>query len=554
MSFDLPDTSTRRLWVCFFSLAMAFGACSDSEDPQGSAGADASSDEDVSPARDLSDGSTQNSDQGPLPDTEEADGVVVDVASDTDVADDLLGDLPVDELETDSSEECETCGPMASAWPMFGHDERNTGRSEAVFASDYELLFAIEAVSGWGYSGTAISDEDVIVGAADVLLPPEVFLDEEMIYGYPTTYEDGDDPLFSLSINGFFDPTEVFGIGTTPVLGADGSAHFFCQSGYLISADLAEDLKAVHISVAPANEWAGSLAYRSNPVMDEDGDLYGVSSSIFAGTQPHIVKLTRDGEVVWTLNLGQDLSGATGDCTPAITDEGLVIAVNERVVVAVDRNSGDVIHHHPSYWEAPPAIDDPWWGNRPPWLVQWDDETGGRNLLASPSIDQDGTIYVASNQGLRAFNSDLTEKWTDPLDFQLESGMAAIGPDLVYVTSSSQLVALEKQAGNIVWTFPDEDDEADVPEGDRLGTVTSYVPPVVDDCGNVAVLAQTDTGVRLLVFRTNDGEEELVFASPPGEIDLNDPTPMSVDAQGRIFIRGDRLYGYGGSTPISCGD
>lgn len=540
--------------VVIVTLATTLG-CGDS-DPAGEASATSGVDRGRDASRTLDGGQDAAEDTSDEDDTDPSD-------QETDSPDQTIGPdaTPDETADLDSPDEptpdgdgaeeevvevCDDCGPMVSPWPMYGHDAQNTGRTEAVFGETYERLFAIEDISRWGYSGTVITSDGAVVGGADG--SPN----EEMAYAYSATYSDGDDPIFSFDTDDFFDTTDVFGFDTTPVLGIDGIGYMFAKSGYLVTIDAEDGLAAFRMNISSVNEWAGSPR-RSHPTMDADGNIYGVSSYFLRGAQPHLFKVNRTGTVLWSRNLGQDLEGPNGDCAPALTHDGLVVVRNTRVVVAFDGNTGEVVHSLPSYWVPPPDNDEPWYGSGgwPAWLNDWYDEFDGPapRFQENPAIDEDGSVYISSDKGLFGLRSDLTVKWHN--ESLPEGSTPAIGTEHLYVVSLGKLYALNKQTGEIAWFFPDDDDEADTDEGDIVGRINARSQPAIDACGNVAVLTGSDNGDRLLIFR-NGIEEELVFATTPGDIDLNDARTMSVDDDGRIFFRGGLFYGYGPTTSMSC--
>ena len=90
----------------------------------------------------------------------------------------------------------------------------------------------------------------------------------------------------------------------------------------------------------------------------------------------------------------------------------------------------------------------------PPPVLEWNATTGGV-IFSSPALDQNGTVYVGSNDNkLYAYNSDGTVKWDFTTGNWVDSS-PTIGPNgTIYVGSwDNKLYALNQSDGSKLWDF-----------------------------------------------------------------------------------------------------
>ena len=86
--------------------------------------------------------------------------------------------------------------------------------------------------------------------------------------------------------------------------------------------------------------------------------------------------------------------------------------------------------------------------------LEWNATTGGV-VFSSPAIDQDGSVYVGSNDNkLHAFDSNGTSKWTFTTENWVDS-TPTLGQDgTIYVGSwDNKLYAINSTNGNKIWDF-----------------------------------------------------------------------------------------------------
>ena len=207
--------------------------------------------------------------------------------------------------------------------------------------------------------------------------------------------------------------------------------------------------------------------------------------------------------------------------------------------------------------------------------MRWSFETGS-DVVSSPAIGEDDTIYVGSNDGyLYAINPNGTEEWSVHLDGGEVESSPVIGEDgMIYVGLSYHvddecLIAVDSETGEIEW-------RADT----GSGVISS---PVIGEDGTIYV-ASTDNGI-LWAFDSDgdeewsydgatervesspaiaddgtiyfgswdgnlyavdsDGEEEWVFESDEDEVRIDSSPAVGDDGTiyvGQGFLEGDGLY------------
>ncbi len=242
-----------------------------------------------------------------------------------------------------------------------------------------------------------------------------------------------------------------------PSIGADGTVYVAWQSPvYAIAPD-------------GSTKWATSDdASHFGATIGPDGTVYtGGDSGEVSALSP------ADGSTLWSMPTGDDLAwppavGSDGtiyvssvhDQVPfsshinALESDGSVawqIATDKRFLTSplVDANGRVYVGTEP-YVQAPMlvgelvAID-------PPGVIAWTFTTG--QVFASPSLGQDGTVYVASENGLWALRPDGTLRWHAAPGVQIR-GSPAIGADgTAYLGSVDGSIFAVTAAGAPLWTF-----------------------------------------------------------------------------------------------------
>ncbi len=129
--------------------------------------------------------------------------------------------------------------------------------------------------------------------------------------------------------------------------------------------------------------------------------------------------------------------------------------------------------------------------------MRWSFETDS-DVLSSPAVGEDGTIYVGSNDGyLYAINPNGTEEWSVHLDGGDVESSPAIGEDgtiyvgLSYHLHDECLIAVDAETGDIEW-------RADT----GSGVISS---PVIGEDGTIYVAS---TNNAMLWAFDSDGDEE----------------------------------------------
>jgi outer membrane protein assembly factor BamB len=322
-------------------------------------------------------------------------------------------------------------GPMDSAWPMFGHDVRRTGRSP------------------FGAKGIGVEKWRLNLSTGLILSSPAIDKDGTIYIGIsPTT---GIDTFYAVNPNGQI----KWGLNTnnwvhsSPAIAADGTIYVGCDDGYLyaLNPDGSEKWRF--------NAGGGHWVY-SSPTIADDGTIY------FGVTGPgweigRLYAVNSDGTEKWHYDTGFWIY-----CSPALDNEGTIyIGSNDCYMHAIYPNG----------------------------TLKWKFKACNRDGLGSaPTIGDDGTIYFGSTDNyLYALNSDGTLKWKC---YAGRNGASspAIGEDgSLYTGSNDGRLYCISPDGTEKWSFQSEDtyydDVLSSPAIDRYGTI--YVG---SDDGNLYAL------------------------------------------------------------------
>ena len=169
----------------------------------------------------------------------------------------------------------------------------------------------------------------------------------------------------------------------------------------------------------------------SNPLVDEDGVLYiGFDGDLIAAINP-------DSSVKWT----SDIPALSG---PAIDGDTIYLAARDYYFYAISKVDGSV-----------------------KWSIEFSLYPGYRD----PSIDEDGTIYIGSeDQYLYAFNPDGSLKWR-----YLTGGWVfttpAIGADEIYFGSDDYYLYSLTKDGVLKWRYGTSDSVNGSPVLDADGVI-----------------------------------------------------------------------------------
>ena len=256
-------------------------------------------------------------------------------------------------------------GPMDSAWPTYGHDNRHTGQSPYNTRDNpMDVKWRFEA-DYLGFKSSPVIDQNGVL-----YLPAR----DNYLYALNT---DGS-VRWRYKINDWG--------SDSPALAEDGTIYI----GSL-------DNKLYAVNPDGSLNWRFDAQYdiiESSPTVGDDGTIYfGVIGPDFSG---RVYAVNPDGSEKWHLNV----SGCVYS-TPAIGDDGTVYVTSyNRYLYALDPSDGSVI---------------------------WKYRAG--DVFGSPSIGVDGTIYVPSHDDyLYAINPDGSLQWRTYIDYG-SSDTPAIGDD-----------------------------------------------------------------------------------------------------------------------------
>ena len=249
-----------------------------------------------------------------------------------------------------------------NVWPMFRYDARHTGQSPYTGPECCDLKWKYEGAINFYYSSPAVR----IVGGDTVIY---VGNRDKCVYGikdYGSSYG-----------GGWAFPTadEVW---ASPAISS---------TGLIYVPD--KDVNFYSIKSAGSQNWKYTAPCKfgiSSPVISSDGTIYVGSGSRFSNDSL-LYAINPDGSLKWTFEVGTSMRSS-----PAIGSDGTIyIGSDDKKLYAIE--------------------DLGTFGN-----CKWSYLTGGQ-VRSSPAIGSDGTIYFSTldNEMLYALNSNGTLKWTYPL-------------------------------------------------------------------------------------------------------------------------------------------
>ena len=276
-------------------------------------------------------------------------------------------------------------GPQDSAWPMFCHDIRHTGRSQYDPEGNFYLYekWKLRLYSFVTFSSPSIANNETI---------------------YIGTCRGA---LHAVSANG----TEQWML-KTPDWNAEMTTPAIDENGIIYIGSYDSHLYAINPN--GTLQWALPLNGRiiSSPSIAEDGTIFIGANKLMCAVHPN-------GTLLWQY--------ATGDAikaSPAIGCDGTVyVASHDGYFYAFYPLNGTIkwkvkVASGLSCYSSP-AIDDNgtiYYGTRynlyaiaPNGTILW--ERGGGCYYGGPVIGHDGTIYACGAESLKAFAPDGTAKW-----------------------------------------------------------------------------------------------------------------------------------------------
>ncbi len=219
-------------------------------------------------------------------------------------------------------------------------------------------------------------------------------------------------------------------IRSTPAIGVNDMIYVGCDDGMLYGI-------SDHGERVWEHEIGGNV--RSSPTVGEDGSLYIGSSS------GHVYSFSPHGDLRWKTYVGGRITGS-----PALNDDNLYVGVNidafgdNATLISMDLG-GEVRWNH----------------------------SINTSTLSSPSIDDQGNLYIGGGNNLYSFEADGSPRWTFQTNGTIRSS-ASIGPNAeIYVTSMDKNLYALNTDGQIRWYF-------------ETGAYISGSPSICSD-GNVFV-------------------------------------------------------------------
>ncbi len=166
--------------------------------------------------------------------------------------------------------------------------------------------------------------------------------------------------------------------------------------------------------------WSTGLASRvmSRPVYARNMIIVAAQNGQIAGLDPR-------GRALWRTALGSDARS-----TPAVEGSSVYVVTVRGQLVCLDVSSG---------------------------RVRWRKDVAGPLLFGAGPIVENGTIYLATSYGsVQAFSNDGKELWRRDLEEGVFSSMASHGGLLYVGTDRSRIHAIEKESGDVKWSFTTE--------------------------------------------------------------------------------------------------
>jgi outer membrane protein assembly factor BamB len=343
-------------------------------------------------------------------------------------------------------------GPMDSAWSMYCHDVRHTGRSPYSTVNNNGIekwRFWIE-LSGI-FSGIAISDDGTIFfsGAYDICaidsngtlkwrydpggtIESCPAIDENGIIYVGTAWNifNGNN-LFALYPNGtlkwkFFTGDNIF---SSPAISDDGTIYFGCDN---------KNIYALYPNGTLKWKYTTGDYVLSSPAIGDDGTIYcGSHDTYLYALNPN------NGSLKWRYKTGHWIR-----VSPCIGDDGTIYCVSlDNYLHAVYPNNGTRIWRTNVGAGTSPTIGQDgtiycgysklYAVNPTDGSIKWSFDVQGKIRGATPCNSIDGTIYLGNSDGsdIVAVNPNGTEKWRKTLYGDIESAPAIASNGTVYIGS-----------------------------------------------------------------------------------------------------------------------
>jgi outer membrane protein assembly factor BamB len=300
-------------------------------------------------------------------------------------------------------------GPMDSAWPMFSHDVRHTGRSS------------------YGSTGNIGVEKWRFKTDGRVASSPAIDKDGTIYFGV----NDFTNSFFALNPDGSEKWRFKTGhwVMSSPAIADDGTIYFGSNIGKLFA-----------LNPDGSEKWrltVGDGWVFSSPVIDDDGIIYvaSVNGKNICAIFPN------NGTKKWNFKTdGLIYSSAALD----LDKNMLYIGSHDGSMYALYKNNGTLN-----------------------WKFRTDEE-----VKSPPSIGDDGTIYFCSWNGYTyALNPDGTEKWKFNTGDAAETSPAIAEDGTIYVGSYNGKIFSLSSDGDEIWCYKTSNWVVSSPAIDKFGTI-----------------------------------------------------------------------------------
>ncbi len=379
-------------------------------------------------------------------------------------------------------------GLMDSAWPMFSHDARHTGHSPYGKSGTWWKEKWETTIGGLVYSSPAIDKNGTI---------------------YIGSY---DRYFYAINPNGTqkwrFKTGE--GIESSPAIAADGTIFIGSNDGHLY-AFYPNGTKKWSLVIGV------SLVY-SSPVIDEEGNIYVAS---VRGN--NICAVYPNGTKKWDFHTGNRIYSS-----PALDDDTVYCGSHDGFFYAIYKNNGTLKwRFNTGNWcgGKGATIDDDgtiYFGHVEGYFyalhsngtLKWRLKLGN-NVVSSPAISADGTIYVAAyqdwdNANIYSINPDGTINWKYYIDTDYVSTSPAIDKyGIIYFGGWNGILYALNPDGTIRWSYKALD--------------AIFSSPAIGEDGTIYFGSHTDNFIaKLYAIEPVEGN------SPPEKPNIDGPTQVKL--------------------------
>ncbi len=342
--------------------------------------------------------------------------------------------IPDEDAKLDVSKEptaMNSDGLMDSAWPMYCHNTRHTGRSPYIPTGKIGVEKWRFRMEGITFSTSPVIDRNgtIYTGGG--------------VYSLYAVNPDGTEKWR-------FEPNSW--VETTPALAADGTIYFGCNDNKLYALNPNGTLKwKVNVGVG----WV-----HGSPAIDDNGIIY--TSSV---NGQNICAIYPNGTKKWSYH-----TFGLVYCSPAIADDGTIYCGSNDFHMYALYPNGTLKWKYETfgYIQSAPAIGDDgtiYFGSWDTYLyalypngtLRWKYQTG-RIDDSSPAIADDGTIYVGtigpySIGSVYSFNPDGAMNWKFETGDEIYSSPAVDANGVVYIGSQDGFLYALNFDGTLRWKF-----------------------------------------------------------------------------------------------------